>query len=165
VPIVENDIKFYLSGGAANADPALALGGAISSVEVTSALFDSVSAGEAAAGDVEYRAIYAKNTHASLSLSSPVVWIDSLSSSATTEIALAVADEAKNTSTETIANEGTAPTGPSFSSPTSKGTGISLKATLAAGDYQGFWVRWTVDAATAATTDSASLRVDGDTPA
>jgi hypothetical protein len=165
VPIVENDLKFYLSGGAANADPALALGGAISSVEVdVSTLFDSVSAVEATAGDVEYRGIYVKNTHATLALSNTVVWVDSLTSSATTEIAVAVADEAKNTTIETIANEGTAPSGPVFSSPTSKATGLSLGG-LSAGDYRGFWVRWTVDAGTAATTDTASIRVDGDTPA
>ena len=52
------DLEYRLSGGAANSDPILSIGGAMSSVEVTgSTLFDTVSSAEAAAGDTEYRCV------------------------------------------------------------------------------------------------------------
>lgn len=79
MPIVQSDIKFYLSGGGSNTDPNAALGGAISSTEIVDAsdnnLFDDVTGDESNAGDTEYRAFYVKNTHASLTWQNVKVWI------------------------------------------------------------------------------------------
>lgn len=51
MPIVSGDIDYFLTGGAANSDPAASIGGAKSSVQVTpNDLFDDVSSAEASAG-------------------------------------------------------------------------------------------------------------------
>jgi len=47
MPIITTDIKYKLSGGAANSDPLLSIGGAKSSVDSSSAIFDDVSSAEA----------------------------------------------------------------------------------------------------------------------
>lgn len=167
--IVASDLKFYLSGGAANADPNASLGGAISNTEITSAalhnLFDRVSGDESAAGDVEYRGLYFKNTHGSLTLQSAVVWLVSNTPSADTSIDIALAGEGLNATMETIVNESTAPVGESFSAPASKGAGLSL-TNVPSGQYYGIWVRRTVTLGAAAySDDNAVLRVEGDTAA
>lgn len=163
MPIASSDIKYYLSGGAANSDPAAAIGGAQSSVEVTTNdLFDDVSSAEATSGDAEYRCVYVENTHASLSLIGAKVFIQSQTSSADTDIAIALAGEGKNGTAETVADEGTAPSGESFSQPASFAAGLDL-GDLAPGDSYPIWIRRTVNAAAASTTDSWTIRVQGDT--
>ena len=172
MPIVNTDLKYRLSGGAANTSPAASLGGAISTAAggvITSAslnnLFDNVSGSEAAAGTVEHRCIYIKNEHASLALTLAKLWIQTQDPHAGVTFAIALAGEGKNVSAETIANEAAAPVGETFTSPTTKGSGLSL-ADLSATDYQGFWVRRTVTAGAAATASTGpTLRVEGDTPA
>ena len=169
MPIVEADIKYRLSGGAANSDVNASLGGAKSSVEVVDAtlhnLFDLVSGDEADPGDTEYRCIYVHNGHGSLSLQSAVVWIETNTPSTDTALAIALAGEGLNATAETVANEGTAPSGESFTSPTSKGTGLSL-GTIPAGQHYAIWMRRTVGAAAGAyASDGATIRVEGDTAA
>ena len=66
--ILSTDLKMYLSGGASNSDPAAALGGAISSSQRGTNIFDNVTSGEASAGDTEYRGVYIKNTNGSQTL-------------------------------------------------------------------------------------------------
>ena len=73
--ILTTDIIYRLSGGAANSDPAASLGGAKSSTAWVSGIFDDVSSAEASAGDIEYRCLYVKNAHATLTLYSATVWI------------------------------------------------------------------------------------------
>lgn len=169
MPIVSADIEYRLSGGAANTSPAAALGGAMSTAGggvITSAalhnLFDAVTGDEAAAGDVEYRGIYIRNNHGTLTLLDPKIWISSLSSSADTELDIALADEGVSVAMETIANESTAPVGPSFTRPTTKGAGLA-PGDIAAAGYIGVWVRRTVTAGASAANDTATLRVEGDT--
>lgn len=172
MPIIASDIEFRLSGGVSNTNPAAALGGAMSTVaggKITSAvlnnLFDDVSGDEAASGDTEYRGIYVKNNHGSLTLSAIKLWIQTASPSADTSFQLAIADEAKNTTIETIADESTPPTGPTFSAPANKAAGISLPD-LDAGDYIGIWIKRVVTAsASAVASDGPTIRVEGDTPA
>lgn len=172
MPILSTDIEYRLSGGAGNTDPNASLGGAMSTAgggEITSAvlnnLFDDVSGDEASAGDTEYRGIYVKNAHGSLTWSSIKAWIQTASASADTSFEIAIADEAKNTAIETIANESTAPTGPTFSAPSNKAGGITLPD-LAAGDYIGIWIKRIVSSSAAAVaSDGPTIRVEGDTPA
>lgn len=166
--IVSGDIKFYLSGGVGNSDPNASLGGAISSTEVSGTalnnIFDDVSGDESSPGDVEYRGIYVKNTHGSLTLQGAKLWLESEVASGA-DIAIALADEGVNATMETIATEQDAPVGPSFSSPTSKGAGLSM-GNIAAGQRYGFWWRRTVGAATPAKdADGVTPRVEGDTAA
>lgn len=173
MPIVASDIVYRLSGGAGNTNPNSALGGAISTAGgglINSGvplnnMFDDVSGDESDAGDVEYRCIFVRNDHGSLTLQNPVLWIQSTTPSSDTVMAIAVADEGVANTVETIANEGTAPSGPSFSSPTSKGAGIALPD-IAAGAAIGIWVRRTVtSSAAAANNDVFTLRVEGETGA
>lgn len=169
MPIVSTDIKYRLSGGAANSDVNASLGGAKSSVEVTSAslhnLFDQVSGDESAAGDIEYRCIYVHNGHGSLSLQNAVLWIDTNTPSTDTTVAIALGGEGLNGTAETVANENTAPSGESFTSPSTKGTGLSL-TTIPAGQHYPIWIRRTVTAGAAAfNTDSVIIKVEGDTAA
>lgn len=169
--IASSDIEYRLSGGASNTDPAAALGGAMSTVAggiITSGsannLWDDVSSSEAATGDTEYRGFYVKNKHGSLTWENVVVWIDSLTSSGDTEFDIALADEAVGVAMETIADESTAPSGPSFTRPTSKGAGLAI-GNIAAGSYKGIWIKRTVTAGAAAANDSGSIRCEGDTAA
>lgn len=165
MPIVSSDIKYYLSGGGSNTDPDASLGGVISTTEASTDLFDDVTSAESSAGDNEYRCIYVKNTHATLTLQNAVIWIQTNTPSADTTAAIALGGEGANGTAETVVNENTAPSGESFSSPASKGAGLSL-GNLAAGSYYPVWVRRTVTAGAAAySNDGFTLRVEGDTAA
>lgn len=164
------DIKLFLSGGAANADPNASLGGAISSTEMPSGLhnlFDKVSGSEAQDGDAEYRCVYVKNTHGTLTLQGSVVWISSETPSSKTKIDIAldgagVGDGSSTGVAETVGDEQTAPTGETFSHPITEGGGIVI-GDLAPGEAQAIWVRRTIDPGAAAVSgDSGSLSVAGD---
>jgi hypothetical protein len=169
VPIADSDIKFFLSGGAGNTDPNASLGGIISSTQITAAslhnLFDVVSGAESAAGDVEYRGLYVKNDHGSITWLDVFLWIQANTPHVNTTVAIALAGEGVNATMETIANENTAPSGESFTAPASKAAGLSL-GNLTPGQFYGIWVRWTVTAgAAAASADNVILEVEGDTTA
>ena len=169
MPIASSDLKIYLSGGAANSDPNAALGGAISSTEVTDNtthnLFDQVSGTESNAGDTEYRCVYLKNTHGSLTAQNTHVYISSNTASSDTTIDIALAGEGSNATAETIANENTAPSGETFSAPTTYAGGLDM-GNLAAGQRYGLWIRRTVTAGAAAVNDDAvTIKYDCDTAA
>ena len=156
------DLEYRLSGGAANSNPLLSIGGAMSSVEATgSTLFDTVTSAEAAAGDTEYRCVYIYNNGATEATSCSL-WIQANTPSGDTDIAIALGGEGEGGSAETPADENTAPSGESFSSPSSAGTGLSL-GNLAAGERYPVWIRRTVTAAAAASaSDTFTLRVSYD---
>lgn len=162
MPIITTDIKYKLSGGAANSDPLLSIGGAKSSVDSSSAIFDDVSSAEASAGDVEYRCVYILNNHGSLSYQAAKVWIQAQTPSGDTDVAIGLAAAGLNAAETAVANENTAPAGVTFSAPSSFAGGLSL-GTIPAGQYYGVWVRRTVNAAAASASDSFTLRVQGDT--
>jgi hypothetical protein len=156
------DIEFRLSGGAANATPGASTGGVMSSVEaVTATLFDAVSGAEALAGDVEYRCIYLTNT-GTVAANAASIWVQLNTPSAGTTIAIALDGAGLNATAETEADESTAPTGETFTSPTSAADGLSL-GTLAPDDYIAVWIRRTVTAGAAAlASDTFTLRVGYD---
>lgn len=130
-------------------------------------LFDDVTGAEAGTGDTEYRAIYIKNNHGSLTLQDARIFIQSNTTSADDAVAIAIADEAMNGTVETIANEGTAPSGPSFSSaPVDYATGVQLNGStgLTPGSTRGVWIRRVVNSSAAAVSGNTfTLRVQGDT--
>ena len=167
MPIVSSDIKTYLSGGSGNTDPNLSLGGARSTTEWTGGtlhdLFDKVTGDENAASDVEYRGIYVMNNHGTLTWEAVKAWI-SAETAGGASIAIALANEGVNVTMETIANENTAPVGPSFSAPTTKGAGLSL-GDIAAGQRYGIWIRRTAANTAAVNNDGATLTFEGDTAA
>lgn len=176
MPITSADIFFRLAGGAANTDPNASLGGAISTAgggaivdNVANNLWDDVTGDEAAAGDTEFRGLYVKNNHGSLTLTGAVIWFDGAGTaapaSASRNFDMAVAAEAMNVSMATIANESAVPATVSFTRPTTKAGGLQLNGStgLTAGSYRGVWIRRVVTAAAVAANDTVSIRAEGDT--
>ena len=159
--IVSTDIQYRLSGGASNSDPAASLGGVKSSTAASN-YFDDVSSAEASAGDTEYRCVYVHNAHATLTLIGAKVFIQANTPSSDTDVAIGLGSSAINGTEQTVANESTAPTGVSFSAPTTFAGGLAI-GDLAAGAHKAVWVRRTVNAGAAAYADSFTLRVQGDT--
>lgn len=177
--ITAADIKFKLSvtttpGNAnAQADPNLSLGEFMSSTEIVDAtdnnLFDDVSGDENAASDVEYRCFFVHNDHGSLSWITPVAWI-SAEVSGGADIAIAIdgtaasAENSASAQAEEVVNESTAPSGESFSAPTTKGTGLAI-GTLATSTCRAIWVRRTAANTAALNADGVTIRCEGDTAA
>lgn len=160
--IVSTDIKYRLSGGAANSNPAASLGGAKSSTDASN-YFDDVSSAEASAGDTEYRCIYVHNNHGSLTLIGAKIWIQANTPSGDTDVAIGLGSSAVNGTEQTIADESTAPTGGvTFSQPTTFAGGLSI-GDIPFGQHKAVWIRRVVNAAAAAYADSFTLRVQGDT--
>lgn len=170
MPIASSEIHYRLSGGGANTDPNASLGGAKSSTQITdntlNNLWDNVSGDQSAAGLTEYRCIYIHNANTTaLTLQSPVIWISALTASADDEVDIAIGSSAVNGTEQSIANEATAPSGVTFSRPTSKATGLAL-GDIPAAQHRAVWIRRTVNAGAAAfTSNSYTLRVEGDTAA
>lgn len=163
--ILSTDLKFYLSGGASNSDPNAALGGAISSTEVVdntlNNLFDDITGDEHTAGDTEYRAFFFKNNSAETAYNAKI-WIETNTNAAddTLEIAKEIA---LGSPIQTVANEGTAPTGLSFTSAAGQANAISI-GTMTTGTVMGVWVKRIVSAgSTPQATDTAQLKVYVDT--
>lgn len=165
MPIVNTDIKYRLSGGAANSTPSASLGGAKSSTEMDSTLFDDVNSTEAASGDTEYRCVYVHNNHGSLTMESAKIWLTANTPSADTAVSIGLGTSAINATEQTVADEGTAPSGVTFSAPSSEGTALSL-GNIPAGQHKAVWIRRVVNASSAAyTNDTFTLRVKCDTAA
>jgi hypothetical protein len=166
--IVAADLDKHLSGGAANADVNASLGGARSSVEVVdnvdNNLFDDVSGAEHTAGDVEYRCIYLRNAHGSLTLTGAVVWISSDTSGVESDLSIAVGTSAVNGVEQTVADESSAPAGVSWSdAAVSRATGLAL-GNLPPGEHKAIWLRRTITAgSTPQAADTCAVRFGGDT--
>lgn len=173
MPVGSSDIELRYSGGSGNTAPGSALGGAMSTAgggtvdtAVKNDLFDDVSASEASSGDTEYRGIYVSVVSgATGTLTDARIYHSADSGNSSDVIDIAIADEAVNVSMETIANESTAPTGPTFSHPTNYAGGIQLNGGtgLAANDERGVWVRRTISASAPSGSISNTLKVEGTT--
>lgn len=163
--IVATDLKYYLSGGGSNSDPTLALGGAISSTQCGSNFIDDISVSEAAAGDTEYRAFFVKNTNATDTAYAVKVWIASNTPATATSIQIALADEGVANTIETIANEGTAPVGPTFSDAENEGAALTI-GDLTPGQAHGVWIKRVCTVTTVAfANDTATIRTKANTAA
>jgi hypothetical protein len=79
-------------------------------------------------------------------------------------LAIALPDEAVNATIETVANENTAPVGPTFSTPTTEGAAL-LIGDLAPGEFRGLWLRRTAANSAALSADGATLTFVFDTEA
>mgnify|MGYP001768124687 CR=1 FL=1 len=162
MPIVATDIQFKTSTATGN------LGGAIAGDDVSSALhglFDVVAGAEALSGDAEYRCVYVKNNHSTLTLYNAVAFISSNTPSGDTAVDIGVGTSAVNGVEQTIANENTAPAGVSFSNPSAYIGGLQL-GDIPAGQHRAIWIRRTVSAGAAAYSgDGMTLAVQGDTAA
>lgn len=154
-------LAFQLTGGASNADPALALGGVHSSVALSGTamnnLFDDVSPAEATAGDTEYRAIDITNTGDAAG-TVVKIFMDPETSSPSTQLDMGI-EASPLGSTLSIANESTAPAGVTFAH-YNTGSKLALPD-IAAAAYCRVWVRRVVSAAAPNTSnDSGTLKVE-----
>lgn len=179
MPIVSSDIKFKYAttaGAAGNSGAGAAntsLGKYISTTEVPdatlNALFDDITGAENAALDVEYRCVFIHNSHASLTLIAPILWVASdVADGATVQIGLdPTAPSAIGSAPAqavTIATEGDAPAGVVFSAPTTKAGGLALPS-IAPGQCAAFWVKRTATNSSAMNADGFGWRLEGDTNA
>ena len=180
MPITSSDIKLRLAVTTGSAGNSTAQGNAnnslgkyISTTDFTTNtlgnLFDDVSGDENAASDVEYRCLFVYNSHGSLTWQGPKVWISAeVAGGASIAIGIdtTAASAVGNSSAQglQIADESTAPSGVSFSSPTSKGTGLSL-GDLAAGNVKAIWIRRTAANSAALNNDGATISIEGDSAA
>ena len=168
MPIISTDIQYRLSGGSGNTDVNASLGGVKSSTSVGTGLhnlFDVVSSAEASSGDTEYRCVYIHNNHGTLTMQSAKIWIVTNTPSTDTSIEIALGSSAVNGTEQTIANENTAPTGVTFSTPSSLGTALSI-GDIPAGQHKAVWIKRIVNAsASAYNDDQATIRVQCDTAA
>lgn len=176
MPILSTDLQYRLSvktgaaGDTTASTPAASLGGYPSTTQVTTAtlhnLFDVITGDENTAGDVEYRGIFIYNAHATLTWDTVVVWLQSETSGGAT-IAIGVdttaAQDIDSASKHLeITDESTAPSGVSFSSPTTKGAGLSL-GNIAADQCRQIWIRRTANNTTALDNDGVVIRCEGNT--
>lgn len=157
----------------AQADPNDSIGGFMSSSAWAGGslhdLFDVVTGDENAASEAEYRCVFVENTNATLPLQNPKVWISAeTAGGAVWAIALdgtgITVNNSASAQAERIANENTAPSGESFSAPTTKAAGLS-PANIPAGSVLPVWIRRTAANTGAMNNDGATIRIEGDTAA
>lgn len=163
------DIEIRYSGGAANADPTDSLGGIMSSEVIPESmqnLFDNVTPAERTAGSVEYRCFYFTNTHPSETLEAAGVYILAQTVSPDTSVSIGldpagVGDGVTTGVAVTISDEVSAPSGVSFSEPSSVGAALSV-GDIVAGEGIAVWVRRTVTAlADPLTNDPFEIAITG----
>lgn len=162
MPINSTDMKYRLSGGAANTDPLAALGGAASTTDAAATIFDNVTSAEASTGESEYRCVYVKNNHGTLTALGTKVWVQTQTPSADTDVAIGLGTSAVNGNEQTVADENTAPAGVTFTAPASFAAGLTI-GDLTPGQTKAVWVKRTVNAGAAPTADSFVLRSQCDT--
>lgn len=146
--IITADFVTRLSGGAANTLGDASLGGIKSttvSPTTVDGLFDATTAAQAAAGTIEYRCVYLHNANAADTMTNALVYLSANTPLTSTTIDIGVGTAAVNATEQTIANETTAPTGVTFSAPSTAGTGLAL-GDLPFGQHRAIWLRRTVTA-------------------
>jgi hypothetical protein len=173
--ISTSNLKYYWSGGSADGvgtgTAAISLGSFRSATVVTGSvdqIFADVSGDDAASGKIYYKCIYIRNEDANAGgWITPVCWIDEQVTPTDANDVIAIGlGPTKNATAVTIANQNTAPSGVSFTTPITKGTGLALPgAPYAQNDKIDIWIRLTIAAGCAAANPAASIRVEGDSQA
>lgn len=168
-------VKTGAAGDSTAGTAAGSLGKYVSTTTLTDAtlhnLFDIITGDENAASEAEYRCLFVLNNHATLALQNAVLWLSSETAGgaaaaiAIDDIAVS-AKGAAGAQADEIADENTAPGAGvgSFSSPTTKATGLAL-GTIAAGSVKAFWVKRTAANSAALDLDGVLFSVAGDTAA
>jgi hypothetical protein len=167
-------VKTGAAGNAtAQADPNASLGKYISTTAWAGGtlhdLFDVITGDENAASTVDYRCVFLHNNHATLTLTAAKVWVSSqvaggagaaigLDTTAASEIGATDAQALE------VANETTAPSGVSFSTPTTKGDGLTL-GDIGPGECRAVWFRRTAADSVAVNDDGFTVNIEGDTEA
>lgn len=180
MPIAVADIKVRLSvttaasgNSSASSGPA-SLGKYISTTDVPTTkhgFFDMVSGTDNAAQVTDYRCYFVYNSHATLTLMDPKVFLNGGDPAGGTLVAIAVDPTAKSavgssTAQALTAASETAPgssiTGLTYSAPSSSGSGLSI-GDLGPGECRAVWVRRTAQNNAAVTGETVTLSVSGST--
>ena len=149
------------------------LGKYISTTEITDStlnnLFGDITSDESSSLAVDYRCIFVHNNHATLPLQSPVVWMSAETEGganiAISLDAIGVTPKGQVTAqADEVAERDIAPSGESFTSPTTKAEGLTI-ANIAAGSVVGIWIRRSATNSAALDNDSATITVEGNTAA
>jgi hypothetical protein len=127
-----------LSGGSGNTNPAASIGGAISSTNASSNIWDSVTNPERTAGLVDYRLLYVKNDDTA---DANVTAYLPIAAESGRSWAIGLATQSAGVTVPAISNDTTAPSGVTFSSPSNAGSGLTF--VVPAGSYRGLWFRRT----------------------
>jgi hypothetical protein len=131
--------SFRLSGGAANTNADLSIGGAVSSEHAPVTLLDAETNAERSAGHVDYRLIYAHNDDTA---DGNVTAYVPTQPDGGREIAIGVATQAVGAVVPAITNDLTPPAGVAFSAPADAGSAVNL-GLIPAGSFRGLWIRRT----------------------
>ena len=174
--VQDSDIKVRLStqsGAAGNSTastPAASIGKYMSTTDLVDAsvenLFANITAAEAATGKTVYRCVFVYNAHGSQTWQGVKAWIVSqIAGGGDIAIGLdpagSVANNSGSAQAAVPANDTTAPTGVTFSQPTSEGDALSL-GNIVAGNCYAVWARLVVPPDVAALNlDDAIIRFKG----
>ncbi len=148
------DIQYRLSGGAANTDPFLSRGGAMSTDSAgiiadntMNSIFDNVTGPESSAGRTEFRCIFIKNNHGSITFASPKIYIynDTASGDDHIEIGTGLVASGVGIVEQTIGSETTAPSSISFQQPLTVDAAIPFED-IPPGGGKGIWIKRVVNA-------------------
>lgn len=179
--IVASDLKFKRStksGSAGNSltqsDPQASLGKYISTTEVPTSLhslFTKMSASDNTNGVAQYACVFVHNSHATLTLTGAVVWLNGGDPAGGALVAIAVdttassaigSSSAQALEAATITAPGSSVTGLTYSAPSSSAAGLSL-GDIAPGYCRAVWVRRTGNNTAAASGEAITLSVTGGT--
>jgi hypothetical protein len=138
-------------------------------------LFDVVTGDESSAGKTEYRCIFIHNTHATLTLQTPKLWITDSGAAGGAEVYISLSASGVKASglatlqAENVADETDSTTklsGLSFvKTCNSKATGLAL-SDLPPNYVQGIWIKRVIAPSTSAVSaDGVGLKIEGDTAA
>lgn len=161
--VSRSNLRFYLSGGLGNEDPASSLGGPISNSQVKGiidALFPDVSGLQAENGQVLYRCVYfANDDDDEDGFYDPSIWLAQVPPES--KIAIGVDPSGKNGEAQLV-EDGNAPSGVVFSAPGSMMEALMLPGSpYTEGEYVPIWIRRTVSAGTPPIKEEAVLRIRG----
>ena len=159
--ITAAEIQYRLSGGASNSDHNASLGGVKSSTQSGANLFDAVTSAQATSGLTEYRCVYVHNANATLDMLAAKIWIASQTPSADTSVEIGLGTSAIGATEQTVANEATAPSGVTFSTPASFAAGLTI-GDVPAGSSKAVWIKRIVTAGAAPATDGFTLSTQCD---
>ena len=137
-----------MSGGSANSNVNASLGGAKSSVVLVDNTIDNLFADslgpETLAGSIKYRALYYHNAHATLTALNAKLYVTANTPSTDDTIDIAVGTAVINATEQgPVTDENTAPSGVSWSAPSTYATGLAL-GDIPAGQHKAFWLRRTL---------------------
>ncbi len=168
MPLVGTQITWHYSVGGRRRcrrrpDPNQSFGGHRSSTEWANAgaLFDVITGDENTALDVEYRLVVIRQPVAAQTAFTPRIYIGSQDAGGA-DIAIGLSTTGVVTDTALaatrVADEGTVPTGVSFSAPTTKAGGLVVPTDMGANTQIGLWIRRTAMNSAAMNSDDFELR-------